>query len=78
MAAEEIGASEFKARCLALLDRVAESRAEYLVTKRGRPVARVVPVDEPRPLEGSVQILVEREEDWFSTADLVDLPDGWS
>ena len=49
-----VPAGEFKARCLALLDEVAESGAELLVTKRGRPVARVVPAEPPRGLGGSV------------------------
>ena len=75
MSVERIPASEFKARCLALLDAVAETRAEYVVTKHGRPVARVAPLEERRPLEGSVRVLVDRDEDWFSTADLVDPPD---
>lgn len=45
MVMETISASQFKARCLALLDDVAESGAEITVTKRGKPVAKVVPVD---------------------------------
>ncbi len=51
-----IPAGEFKARCLALLDRVAETGDEIVVTKRGRPVARVVPVRRPAvaSLRGSV------------------------
>jgi prevent-host-death family protein len=49
-----VPAGEFKARCLALLDEVAESGAELVVTKRGRPVARVVPAEPPRGLGGSV------------------------
>lgn len=44
-----IGATEFKAHCLALLERVARERTEIVVTKHGRPVARLVPYDgEPR------------------------------
>lgn len=39
-----VGSAEFRARCLELIDRVRESRAEYVVTRHGRPVARVVPV----------------------------------
>lgn len=50
----KIAAGEFKARCLALLDEVAEGGGELVVTKRGRPVARVVPVDEAPSLHGSV------------------------
>ena len=58
----EISASQFKARCLALLDEVAESGAELVVTKRGRPVARVSPVDEDASLRGSVEQLVDDDE----------------
>ncbi len=43
-----IAAGEFKARCLALLDRVAATGEALVVTKRGKPVARVVPA---RPLQ---------------------------
>ena len=39
-----IPAGQFKARCLALLDRVARTGEEVIVTKRGRPVAKVVPI----------------------------------
>jgi prevent-host-death family protein len=49
-----IPAGEFKARCLALLDRVAETGEELVVTKRGKPVARLVPVEEPPGLKGSL------------------------
>jgi prevent-host-death family protein len=35
--------SEFKARCLRLLDDLAEGGGTIIVTKRGKPVARVVP-----------------------------------
>jgi len=46
-AGETIGAAEFKAQCLKLFDRVREHGTEYVVTKHGRPVARVVPVRSP-------------------------------
>jgi prevent-host-death family protein len=54
--ARSIPAGEFKARCLALLDEVADTGAELIVTKYGRPVAKVVPVGEvdAKPLKGSV------------------------
>ena len=58
----EIPASEFKARCLALLDEVAETKKTLVITKRGRPVARVVPADEPRNLLGSVVFNVSDDE----------------
>ena len=51
-----VGSAEFKARCLELVDRVKESRTEFVVTRHGRPVARLVPMDpvEPASLIGSM------------------------
>jgi prevent-host-death family protein len=60
--ARTISASEFKAKCLALLDEVAETREAIVVTKRGRPVARIEPPDEPINLAGSARQLVSDEE----------------
>jgi prevent-host-death family protein len=39
-----IPAGEFKQRCLRLLDRVGVSGEPLVITKRGRPVAQLVPV----------------------------------
>ena len=41
--ARRIKASEFKARCLSLMDEVAETGKEIVITKYGRPVSRLVP-----------------------------------
>jgi prevent-host-death family protein len=57
-----ISASKFKARCLALLDEVAEGGGELVVTKRGRPVAKLVPLDEGASLRGSVTYNVDDDE----------------
>lgn len=43
-----VAAAEFKARCLELMDRVRETGAEYVVTKHGEPVAKLVPYTAPR------------------------------
>jgi prevent-host-death family protein len=52
----EIPAGEFKARCLALMDELRDRGGEYLITKRGVPVARLLPVYvERRPLLGSMK-----------------------
>jgi prevent-host-death family protein len=52
----EIPAGEFKARCLALMDEVQRSGGEYVITKRGVPVARLLPASaERRPLLGSLK-----------------------
>jgi len=41
----KIPATEFKAKCLELMDRVAERRESFVITKHGKPVARLVPMD---------------------------------
>ena len=38
---QTIKASEFKARCLKLMDEVANSGEEIVITKNGKPVAKV-------------------------------------
>ena len=38
--------TEFKANCSRLLDQVAQRRLPILITKHGKPVAKLVPVDE--------------------------------
>jgi len=40
---ECLGAATFKARCLELMDRVRETGTEYVITKHGEPVAKLVP-----------------------------------
>ncbi|MGE0393495.1 MAG: type II toxin-antitoxin system Phd/YefM family antitoxin [Vicinamibacterales bacterium] len=44
-----VGAAQFKATCLELLDRVRESGEDIVVTKHGKPVAKVVRYDEEKP-----------------------------
>lgn len=43
-----IAAGKFKAQCLALLDEVAHEHEIIIVTKRGKPVAKVVAVTEEK------------------------------
>ncbi len=59
---EEISISEFKAKCLALLERVRRTKQPILVTRFGKPVAEVVP---PSPAE---------RETWLgSMADVIEI-----
>jgi len=58
-----IRASEFKAKCLAILDEVNQTGEAVMILKRGRPVARLLP-PAPGPgkypqdsLRGTVKIL---------------------
>ena len=51
-----ISAGDFKARCLAIMDEVRDRGGEYVITKRGTPVAKIVPIsEERRPLLGSMK-----------------------
>ena len=45
--ARTIPAGEFKAKCLRLMDEVNETGVPIIITKRGRPVSRLVPADQP-------------------------------
>lgn len=60
-----VGATEFKAKCLELMDRVAERRETFVITKRGKPVAKLVPVEAKRgeSLFGRLRHMVDEVED---------------
>jgi len=70
----QIAAGQFKAQCLQLMDQVQQSREEIVITKHGKPVAKLVPVDESEPrsilgyLQGTVEIVGDivspLEEEW--------------
>ena len=44
-----VPAGEFKAKCLKLMEHVARTRRAIVITKRGKPVAKLVPPDELEP-----------------------------
>jgi prevent-host-death family protein len=58
-----VPAGEFKARCLAILDEVKRTRRSIVVTKRGKPVARIVPIEEAAAPDSSLRGSVLREDD---------------
>jgi prevent-host-death family protein len=58
----EITATQFKARCLRLLDEVSETGETLVITKHGKPVARVEPPLRPNDLRGSVKINMSDDE----------------
>lgn len=64
----DIPAGEFKATCLALLDEVSTRRRSFVVTKRGRPVARVVPM--PSDQHGSLRGSLIHEEELIAPIDV--------
>ena len=61
-----MGAAKFKEQCLALLDRL--DTDDLVITKRGKPVARVVPYDsQDADLIGSLRHKIEVKGDIFTT-----------
>ena len=68
-------AGEFKARCLKVMNQVQKTREPLVITKRGTPVAKLVPADKPDSdifgcLQGVIKIVGDIElplvppEDW--------------
>jgi prevent-host-death family protein len=73
-----IAAAEFKARCLTLMEDVRSTREPLIITKRGKPVAKLVPAGGPKrafigSLKGVIRIVGDIEspvvppEDWESS-----------
>ena len=65
-------ASRFKAECLAVLDQVDQMGISVTITKHGRPVARVVPLNAgpaTRAIQGSVRLIAEGDEAYYSTGE---------
>jgi len=44
----QMGAAEFKAHCLQVMEKVRQTRQPVTITRRGVPVVKVVPADPPR------------------------------
>ncbi len=72
--ATTIAAGEFKSKCLKLLDKVAEDRETLVITKRGKPVAQVIPMQLPKAVRkgivGSMKGSVLWEGDIISPIDV--------
>ena len=70
MATRTIPAGAFKQGCLRILDEVAETHGEVVITKRGKAIAKLVPVQQEREreteiltkLRGKAKLLVPEEE----------------
>lgn len=56
-----VPAGEFKAKCLALFDEVETQGRSFVVTKRGRPVARIVPLPTGKPSSLRGTLLYEQD-----------------
>ena len=65
-----MGAGEFKAKCLAVMDEVQETGQPVLITKRGKPVARIVPMPPTQGIIGAMRGSVLWEGDIISPIDV--------
>ena len=70
-----IGVTEFKAKCLALLDGVGERGDTITITKRGKPIATVTPARKKRRRGTSENVLAGKVHipDEILMADMSDL-----
>jgi prevent-host-death family protein len=70
MIMKEVAISEFKAKCLALIDQVQKTKKPILITRFGKPVAEVIPPS-PKPTAdwiGSMKDTIEIVGDIISPA----------
>ena len=66
-----IKAGEFKAKCLKLMDEVAETGESIVITKTGTPVARLAPViRKPKTLFGALEGAVSVKGDIIAPVDV--------
>jgi prevent-host-death family protein len=69
---DSLSVSKFKATCLAVVEEVAKSKERVIITKRGKPVAELIPYEaeaEPVSLKDTVAFMGDiispvAEEDW--------------
>jgi prevent-host-death family protein len=64
-----VPAGEFKNSCLRLIDEVSKHGIPITVTKRGRPLVRIVPAREHAKGGSLVGTIVHEDDDIFSTGE---------
>lgn len=67
--AEEMTAAEFKNKCLRIMDRISKTGRELLVTKRGKPVVRILPARTADAAEDMEGLILHQDGDLFSTGE---------
>lgn len=68
---KSIKAGEFKAKCLRLMDEVAETGQSIVITKNGTPVAKLAPVKrKPKTLFGALKGAVSARGDIIAPVDV--------
>ena len=69
---KSVAAGKFKDQCLKLLETVMETREPIIVTKRGRPVAKLVPISKPASVASLKGSILEENGDPFGTREIWD------
>jgi prevent-host-death family protein len=64
-----VAAGKFKDRCLKMLDEVARTKSAVIITKRGRPVAKLIPCAPASGRRGLAGSVLKESGDPFSTGD---------
>ena len=64
-----IAAGKFKDACLKMLDEVAATRAPVVITKRGRPVAKLVPITSATSAPSLTGCVVRESGDPYGTGE---------
>ena len=73
----EITATQFKAKCLGIIDKVQKEECHVIISKHGKPAAKLVPISENNPgsifgrSKGTVKILgdsMTTNESWDAEA----------
>jgi prevent-host-death family protein len=68
-------AGEFKARCLSIMEEVRQKREPVLITKRGKPLAKLIPADkESKDLIGRLEGVIKITGDIESP---IEPPEAW-
>ena len=67
-----VPAGEFKNRCLKLMDEVSRHGVSITVTKRGKPLVRVVPVRDSQEVPSLEGTIVHEDESIYSTGEPFD------
>jgi prevent-host-death family protein len=78
MKTKKIAAGEFKARCLAIMDEVQAKRETIVITKRGKPIVKLSPIEKEADdifgfMKGKIEVLGDivsplPPEDWGNLA----------
>lgn len=66
---KSIAAGKFKDLCLKTLDDVAKTKTPIIITKRGHPIAKLVPYFKPTPRRGLAGSVLKERGDLFSTGE---------